>query len=37
MRIPVHPDYNLRWMIVFGGMVVLLIVFVMSHLMGTAA
>lgn len=31
MRIPVHPDYNLRWMIVFTGMVVLLVTFVISN------
>lgn len=32
MRIPIHPDYNLRWLIVFGGTVVLLVAFVTTNL-----
>lgn len=32
MRIPIHPDYNLRWMIVFGGTVILLATFLASEL-----
>lgn len=32
MRIPFHPDYNLRWMIVIAAMFMLLLAFVASHI-----
>ena len=33
MRIDLHPDYNFRWMVLFGGTVCLLMIFVGTNLL----